>query len=436
MTQPLPPPPIELFQRLQVTDGLLMTADRWRQAHEYHRRRQNVHYQALNQPGVVCGLGVHVIAPPADVPGKFQDGRWLQIQPGIAIDLAGNPIIVPQPIDFRITTKPVNSTPLLVYLVLSYVDPDSLNRQEPQETVEETFRIDEKNSPPEALEVEVCRILLQPGTSQLEYPTDVFAPGLNQLDFRYRTQAQARPQATVRVAQVVHGDSTYHQRGDQLATLMQAIAPLYPALQGAPVEQVRLSPQLEFAPYDLLYLTGKRSLLLQESEILALKAYLAMGGVLLVDVPIGGTDLAKSILSLAQQIGTPLEYLARLNRTHPLRTQPFVFAALPQLGAQPIQVLTGGGIVLIIGDLASAWGIDEALSLPRETIRTAQEFGINILHYAWKRRHWTALMSSSPAVPFSPPLPLEQTPLPEPNPPSPSRSKSSIKTQNIFDQLL
>jgi hypothetical protein len=75
-----------------------------------------------------------------------------------------------------------------------------------------------------------------------------------------------------------------------------------------------------------------------------------------------------------------------------LRTQPFLFAALPTINEQPIQILTGGGIIVVIGNLSSAWGLDEEFSLPRETIRTAQEMGINILHFAWRRRQLTQLL--------------------------------------------
>ena len=35
--------------------------------------------------------------------------------------------------------------PLMVYLVVSYVDPEDLRRDERREMVQETFRIDEKN---------------------------------------------------------------------------------------------------------------------------------------------------------------------------------------------------------------------------------------------------------------------------------------------------
>jgi hypothetical protein len=47
---------------------------------------------------------------------------------------------------------------------------------------------------------------------------------------------------------------------------------------------------------------------------------------------------------------------------------------------------------LIMGELSAAWGLDEELSLPRSDIRTAQELGINILHFAWHRRQLTQLL--------------------------------------------
>ena len=71
--------------------------------------------------------------------------------------------------------------------------------------------------------------------------------------------------------------------------------------------------------------------------------------------------------------------------------KPFLFAALPVVNGQPIRLLTCGGIILVIGDIASAWGLDSALSLSRITIRTAQELGVNILQFAWKRRQLIGL---------------------------------------------
>ncbi|MFO0171561.1 MAG: hypothetical protein ACK51W_03605 [Aphanizomenon sp.] len=50
------------------------------------------------------------------------------------------------------------------------------------------------------------------------------------------------------------------------------------------------------------------------------------------------------------------------------------------------------GIIVVIGNLSSAWGLNGNLSLSRETIRSAQEMGMNILHFAWRRRELTQLV--------------------------------------------
>lgn len=452
MTQSFPTPPIKPLQRVQVRDGLLMNADRWRRAHEYHHERQNIHYQSLNQPGIVCGLGVKLIPPPTEVIAQYRDGRWLQIQPGIAIDLVGNPIIVPEPIEFRIASENLTPDPLTVYLVVSYVNPEKLRRKEQREIIQETFRIDEKTSPSGELEVELCRILLEPGAvaspeaPPLQNPADVFFPESNCLDLRYRTQARSRAQGVVQVALVNPSPTAVLTSLSNLSYLLQSVAALYPALEGASdVEQVTLQPEekgekAKLSNYDLLFLNYQQSHLLKERQWDALRQYLEAGGVLLVEATIEGTnikeltavkqELQKAIANLdvsastaddtelssirqeletelesvktnlderirnlsllfkdfAQNLGTSLESITQLNRNHPLRTQPFLFSALPVINEQPIQILIGGGIVFVIGNLSSAWGLDEELSLPRETIRTAQEMGINILHFAWRRR--------------------------------------------------
>ena len=56
------------------------------------------------------------------------------------------------------------------------------------------------------------------------------------------------------------------------------------------------------------------------------------------------------------------------------------------LNQTTIEVLNWGGIILVIGSLSSGWGYDENLALTRDQIRGAQELGINILHFAWRRR--------------------------------------------------
>ena len=390
MSHPFPTPPIQPFERLQATDGLLVNADRWRKAHDYHRRRQNAHYQSLNQPGIVCGLGVQVIAAPKQVEAKYRDKRWLKIQPGIAIDLAGNVIVVPEAVEFRIATTVTGAEPVLLYLTVSYIDPDELRQKQQVEMVQETFRIDEKSSTPSSSEIEICRVLLQPGEVVISQASEVFFPGYNNLDLRYRRQAQTRPQSIARMAQVNHADPDCARNFFNLAYLSQAVESLCANLRGTDeVAQVTLSENL--TEYDLLYLTGKQRLSPNNQEVIALRSYLDAGGVLLVDVPLDAQPLIDSVQSLAALVGSPLKPLEELRRDHPLRIRPFLFAALPAIDKRAVRLFSGGGIVLIIGDIASAWGIDRELTLSRLTIRTAHELGINILNYGVKRRQLIGL---------------------------------------------
>src|SRR5207253_795331 len=59
---------------------------------------------------------------------------------------------------------------------------------------------------------------------------------------------------------------------------------------------------------------------------------------------------SQAFQEFAQKLGTSLKPLEQLNRTCPLRTQPFLFSALPLINEQPIQILMGGGIIVALGD--------------------------------------------------------------------------------------
>ncbi|NJO21045.1 MAG: hypothetical protein HC838_14795, partial [Spirulinaceae cyanobacterium RM2_2_10] len=102
--------------------------------------------------------------------------------------------------------------------------------------------------------------------------------------------------------------------------------------------------------------------------------------------------LRQSFAELLAAAGTSPAESGRIGRQHPLRRQPFLFAQWPLIYHKPVEFLTWGGIILAIGDLSLAWGIDDDLLLSRETIRTAHEVGINLLHFAWQRRELAQLL--------------------------------------------
>ncbi|HAX80863.1 MAG TPA: hypothetical protein DCY88_34755 [Cyanobacteria bacterium UBA11372] len=405
--QSFPPPPINPFERLHVYDGLMMNSKRWLLAHEYHRRRQNVHYQSLNQPGIVWGLGVRLIDPPAEAAAQFRDGRWVEIQPGIAIDVEGNPIVVDAAIDrkFRIATAAPLTGSLTVYLVVSYVDPYNPDRQQNSELLREWIRFDERTTPPEDHQVELCRIQLQlqPGIVKLEKPSDVLFPEPNQLDLRYRMQAKARPQAVVKVAQMKQNEADYDNARKKLSNkieenisyLMKSVAALYPSLQGeTEIGKVSLQTPRSVAAYDLLYLADSQVVEFEEEEIETLRSYLRTGGIVLIDSPSYNEDYADIIIDdiIKGELEIELKPWQKLERENPLRSQPFLFAGLPNINQQQIELWSGDGVILVRGALSSAWGLDEEYLRDRNEIRTAQELGINILHLAWRRRQITQLM--------------------------------------------
>ena len=450
-----PYPEIKSFERLQVSDGLMINSERWRLAHEYHQHRQNVQYQSLFLPGIICGLGVAPISAPEDLPAKFRDGRWVQIQPGMAIDLHGNYIIVPTPLDFRISTTAYDNQIETVYLVLSYVDPAKLKRPSANEILVETFRVNEKTDLPLDTDIEICRIKIEEGQLTIQKPANVFRPSQSQLDMRYRLQAQIRPQNSIRIA-CFHNQKNQNLKSQQIDilehfhSLGQSLSSLAPSLSLIePISSLDINAELalsHLSDYHLIYLTHAQSLSVNESTQLALQEYTAIGGVILIEAAIRNSQLAnlleiqneletaknklrktmqsqfvngqqninmtdqssiqaelqseidaiaievssstESLLSSLRgclPMETPMQVFSDLEITHPLRSQPFLFPSLAAIAEQPIQILTNGGVIVILGELLSIWSGQSEQALTREVIRNCHELGINILNYATRR---------------------------------------------------
>jgi len=433
---------IKPLERLVVNDGLLLTAQLWQQAHDYHRQRQNIYYQSLHQPGIVSGLGVCLIEPPTEIAGIYKDKRWLEIQPGIAIDVKGNPIVVPQPLAFRISSEAPKKDFLTVYVVVEYVDPEHLinnNRQ----FIQETFRINEKTTPPEANEIELCRILLEQGSDvELLVNTDVFNPRANNLDLRYRQQAKVRSSRQIKIASFNDEQTTkVHQLENKLNQnlkyLLESMSSLYSDMQGE-VFEISALQELDTSNYDLLYINYQQ-FLNQSSEIDILQNYLETGAVLLIEASDNEVNISelgaikqqlqqtisqlhsdseiaqireeltvelaavntkinqqinnftRPIIEFARKIGILDQVEHSLSLDKIIRTKPFLFSQLPIIQGQVINLYNWGGIILVIGSLSQAWGVDDDLFFNRETIRSAQEMGINILDFANIRHQLTQL---------------------------------------------
>ncbi|MEM7759282.1 MAG: hypothetical protein AAF298_14325, partial [Cyanobacteria bacterium P01_A01_bin.40] len=278
----------EPLSRLVVRDGLLLNAERWRQAHQYHRQRQNLHYSSLHQGGIVSGLGVKAIAPPQNVPAQYrQEKRWLRIQPGIAIDDWGNPIIVTEAINLRLAVSAQSAK--VVYLVISYVDPERLESIRETELIQEMFRIEEKLNPPTTGEIELCRIKLHTPVKEINNPENALFPQANQIDLRDRPTATVKPQKNVRVAQLASNQPLDFN----WQYLFQSVETLYPTMSCSNrVQAINLSEESAL-DWDLLWLTQQQLYSLKPEPLKRLHNYLTIGRTIIIEVSSQETAIAE-----------------------------------------------------------------------------------------------------------------------------------------------
>lgn len=422
------------LQRLQVNDGMLITADHWQIAHSYHRQRQAIHYESLHTGGIASGLGVSIGPIPEAAASQYRRPRWLTIQPGLAIDDFGNPVVVAQAESYYLSAQPTEST--LIYVVLKYSDPRHLERSlEPgAAVVQEAFQIVEKDSPAVAGEIELCRVQLLPDAEGIAPPRDVFVPGDNQLDLRYRPVLDVRAQQQLTLSSWSAQEST--------KTCFQALLAggrsLYSTLCGEWIDDPNQS--------DLSHLPYHQFCQLDYSQQQQLARYLERGGVVVVEA---STETAAKAIAELYQVEAELRRTAAANRLavnersalavsvaeelreiqaclssqlsilasplrsfieeqqlpeaaqsaldshHPVRSYPFPFGQLPTINDQPIGARAWGGLILLIGPLIEAWNAAEQTYLTREEIRSAQEFGMNLLSFAARRRQMQQFLDAA-----------------------------------------
>lgn len=431
--------PINSLQRLNVYDGLAINASRWAIAHNYHRQRQNIHFQALFESGIVCGLGIHLINAPDSAESEHRQSRcWIEIQPGIAIDNQGNPIILNADADrnFPIEINPPEHGSTTLYIVLSFVEPipeqPIPEKKDAKDTLQEQFRVDQITRPPSEHQVELCRLKIKrfegdslEGSSDkqknlgISLPKNVLFPQSNELDLSHRRSVNLAPNRVVRVGVLVGQDHSDNSNDlslyQNLKALSACLLSLYPEMrcQVESVTEDKVQDSMA-STYDLLGLDfayflnsdQKKAFLAlpgaendQEEKVRfrlretgqRLQSYINAGGRLLLD-----TASETIINSVREAILTELfcesELVAWSNlqaEKHPVLREPFIFSAPPIASEKLLQISVGEQFIWISGALSAVWG--GAGEMKREDIRAAQELGINLLQLMWRKRQITYL---------------------------------------------
>ena len=386
-------------KRIEPVDGLAVTAAVWKEAHDYHHLQQRFHALLSHGPGIVAGLNVLASDPPDST---------VYILPGMAVDPNGETIVVTEPVAYDVGTAHG-----FLYLLLSYEQsrPRAGGRssQEPEPLYVHTeFGIEVRPTLPDTPCVELARFRRQRRDSSLINAQDAEHPGLNEIDLRFRRSqnavpGRAMPAATAGLA-VSHVGKA---KGDKSSDLPHGRGATYlaralrsglgsPGLSVAGVDLgVPLAAGLE--SYTLVYLVGLGAFQLSRDEMNAVYTYLQGGGTLLFegcrrgvagDSPSGPADASFS--DLLASFGISCE---EAQPGDSLLVEPYLFAAPPagfETEGTP-KVVVGaadaGRVVWSMCDYGCLWqGERRGRAATREEIRTAMEWGANLVAYALARK--------------------------------------------------
>ena len=391
---------IKKFQlkRVNPFQGLVIDADTWRDAHNYHRDQQRLHLLAFHKVGIVDGLKVTANNPP---------DLSVTIHPGMAIDPEGNVIIVPQTQHYRLQTRKSG----IIHLVIQFREVPAEPYQPPEggqpTRTLEAYRIEERDKLPAEPHLELARIDFDPAEEAIRDTKAGSQPRKNEINLGFLQEATSvapsitappvapektggatseagRPRETVTIGHAVLGEAGKDLHSIGLRNLIREIN-----RQDSFMVNLEENTSLDknINRYIMIYLTGSSRFEPTSEQQAALGAFLQSGRVILGEGCPGGQgeteakgakEFGLAFNQLAGQLKCKLE---AVQRGHPLLSAVHIFSEVPP-GAEPGMLLEGGHMVYSGSDYGCAWqGGRQAHSLSRDIIRGSFEMGANIIAY-------------------------------------------------------
>jgi hypothetical protein len=377
------------FKRVNPFEGLVLDANTWKDEQEYHRNQQRLHTLAFHGSGIVEGLEVRASQPAA---------LSLTISPGMAVSPEGNVIVVSQRQSYNLVSKDRGQ----VHLIIQYreIPTAPVSEGEQPTRILEAYRIREVTHLPDEPYLELARIDLDASQKSITDAKAPSSPTVNEIDLRFRQSAKmageeqitlehVAPREQVILGRVVLGEGANELHESGLTKLAHEVSVQNENL--VTVAECILDESISRCT--LLYVVGKGRFTMNSKGQAALGAFLHAGGSIFAEgcaegEP-GGSEQAKefglAFNHLAEQLGTKL---AVVQRGHPLLDCRHVFVGPPP-GAQLEGLLMAGGRILYSSyDYGCAWNGGYGNNpLPRDTIRSAFEMGVNILTRATMLKH-------------------------------------------------
>jgi len=381
--------------RINPFDGMAVTAEVWEEAHAYHCQHQHLHALFSHGPGIVTGLEVIASDPPDNA---------VYIRPGLAVDPLGRMIMLREP-----TAYDLGDADGWLHVLLSYgesrprTDAGRDGEGGPLYVYTE-FSIGAGPVASATEGVELARLRRPDGGRPIQDAQDAAHPGPNEIDLRFRRRVGAAPQQMAALGVVYAGGVEIAPHGQGMAHLARALrrageycawVDLHAPLTSDPSGRaVRLSPHDEasgqsLAHYTLVYLVGKGPFELNPAHMQVLYDYVRDGGTLLVEScrrDVAANDPAPADAAFHELLSSLGFSLQALPAGHALLVEPFLFAAPPP-GFDAGSVQVGEGVIFSTCDYGCLWTGAQREGLPsRQKIRSAMEWGENIVAYALARR--------------------------------------------------
>jgi hypothetical protein len=179
------------FKRINFFKGFLTTEHDWNDAERYHLDKRKLHNRLCHAPGVIPGYSGEL-----KVTARARGDLSFEVQPGYAIDGAGNDLVLWET-QIKTIIPEEYKLPQTLYVVLRFVEElsDFIAYKENLEykghrRVLESCKVEiSQTSPDIKQEVELGRILLEKGATRIRDARDPYDPRANEIDLRYVPRA-------------------------------------------------------------------------------------------------------------------------------------------------------------------------------------------------------------------------------------------------------
>jgi hypothetical protein len=354
-----------LFPKTQVKpfDGMSVTAEIWEQAHDEHRQALSAHSLVAHGSGIITGLEVAANDPP---------DHYVFISPGVAVDPAGNVIVVPEPVAYDFGSTAEGS----LYLLLGRGEREVGGVGNEAKYLQAEFVIAARSSLPKRPAVELARVTLSKRGKAVKNADTPLHPGPDALDLRFRNQIGPVVPPRVRTLVITLGkkEPDVVNGWDYLERVCRQSAS-YDLLV-----DIDLPASNNLDAYDLVYVGGMENFSPEADLVKALTGYLKQGKFLLVEaLDNGAQESCKDLLRKLKRNATPIDGKS------PLLTAPFLFAT-PPAGFSGNQVEVGKQVVYSAAGYSLAWSGRSASGVSsRSDIRSAHEWGTNLIYYCMEK---------------------------------------------------